>query len=300
MKSREHASIPIRRSHGTHRRVPAIAGIGAVAAILASNAMAQVENAKALAERSTIVMEGKVLRVNASLEPMQAASPLTVVVEVSRMYAGAEIAGDQTGRTATVILSGRSESIKAGATALFFGNPRFIGNFLTVADEGELLADAASAATADLESARGDRQLRDRIASANSIFRGKVESEHALATGDAQLENLREPASEHDPQWHVAAVRVLTALRGNKEGELVSVIFPASDDIMWFNAPKLKEGQEAIFIAHGPDRDGARLTAAPGVATFLDKQPAVVVSQPFDTVPASDEARVRALLAKGN
>jgi hypothetical protein len=270
--------------------------VGAGCAMFVVTASAQDQSAKALAERSAIVVAGKVLRVGASLEPLQPASPRTVVITVSHMYAGAEIAGDQTGRTATVVLSGASTTIKPGAEVLVFGNPRFVGKSLTIASEGEL---PASAARTDLEQglqARRDQPLRERIAVSSSVFYGKVESVRALTAGADRPTQLREPPSEHDPEWHVATVRVLTALKGSENGALVNVIFPASRDIMWFNTPKLKAGQEVIFITHKPDSSDTQLTRAPGVAAFLERQSAEVVSQPFDTVPASDEARVRALL----
>jgi hypothetical protein len=299
MKTKKHTSMTIRRAHDRSRIVRAIMATSVVGAVFASSALAQVETSGALAERSSIIVAGKVIRSNASLEPLQAASPQTVVIKVLRMYAGADIAGDQTGHTATVILSPQSKGIETDVEAVFFGNPRFVGKSLTIADEGEIPADATSAATVGIESAGHDRPLRDRIIAASSIFQGKVESEHTLVTADGELKDLREPAGEHDPEWHVATVLVLSALRGSKEGELISVIFSASDDIVWFNSPKLKVGEEAMFIAHRPETDGVQLTADPGVAKFLQKQSAVVISQPFDTVPATEEVRVRTLMAKG-
>jgi hypothetical protein len=275
----------------------ALAALSLNGAQFVKPAMAQGEDAQALAKRSSIVVEGKVVRLKASLEPLLAASSRTVVISISRMHSGAGIAGDLTGRQATVILSDQAKPMKLGAEAVFFGNPRFIGQTLTIADEGELPAAAAAAVvTANVGVTREDEALRERIAAATNVFRGKVEGERALAAG-TEADETRELASEHDPEWHVATVKVLTALKGAaKEGDTVSVIFPASRDIMWFNTPKLKPGEEAIFLAHPPSQEGARLTEAPGVKSFLDKQPAVVVSQPFDAVPASDEARVRNLL----
>jgi hypothetical protein len=263
--------------------------------------LAQDETAKALAERSAIVVAGRVVRVNASLEPLQPASPQTVVIMVSRMYSGAEIAGDQKGRMATVVLSSAARPMKAGTEALFFGNPRFIGTSLTIASEGELVSGAAGATSADVSlgvQGQRDQPLRERIAAASSIFRGRVESERPLATGAGQAGASDRPPSEHDPDWHVASVRVLTSLQGSAQSELMNVLFPASRDIVWFNAPKLTVGQEAIFITHKADRDDPRLMRAPAVAALLAAQPVEIVSQPFDTVPVADEGRIRALIAR--
>jgi hypothetical protein len=259
--------------------------------------MAQNESAKSLAERSAIVVRGTVLRVNASEEPLQAASANTAVVHVLSMLAGAEITGDQTGRNVTVILS-RPSALKVGAEALFFGNPRFIGKSLTIVDEGEIPSPNAGAGSKDLElglQARRDQPVRERLATASLVFRGKVESERPLVVTD-QTSRLRVPPSEHDPEWHVAQVRIITPLRGGNKEALVMVIFPASRDIMWFNSPKLKPGLEGVFITHKPEKDQELLLRATGVTAFMEKQPAELVTHPFDFLPASEEGRVRGLL----
>jgi hypothetical protein len=274
----------------------ALATTVACGTLFTTNSLAQGDTTKSLAERSAIVVRGTVLRLNASEEPLQAASDKTVVIKVSRMYAGAEVAGDQTGRNATVVLS-RPSRLKVGMEALFFGNPRFIGKSLTIVDEGEILS--SKGADADLEigvQGRRDKPVRERLAIASLVFLGKVESERPLVT-DRDTEP-RVPSSEHDPEWHVASVRITMSLRGGEKGALIIVIFPASRDIMWFNSPKLQPGQEAIFITHKADKEQAVLLNTTGVTAFLEKQPAELVTQPFDVLPASDEARVRGLLAE--
>lgn len=266
------------------------------AAVTGGSALAQDEGVQSLAERSAIVVQGKVLKTNASDEPLVAASDSTAIVEVLRMYAGSEVAGDQKGRTVTVILS-RPGTLRVGDEALFFGNPRFIGRSLTIADEGEVPAKIAGpAGVAAMESgvqARRDRPIRDRLSSASLVFRGKVESVRPI---DAGPEVKRGERSEHDPEWQVATVRVSAPLRGDA-GQSVSVVFPASRDIVWFNAPKLKPGQEAVFITHAPGREEETLYRTSGLAAFLDKQPAQLVTEPHDVLPPSDESRVKNLLA---
>ncbi|MBZ5536292.1 MAG: hypothetical protein LAO31_10085 [Acidobacteriia bacterium] len=271
-----------------------MATLALVGVLRTGSSQAQVETAQSLAERSAIVVRGTVVRLNASEEPLQAASAGTVVIKVSRMYAGAEIAGDQTGRNATVILS-RPGELKAGAEAMFFGNPRFVGKSLTIVDVGEILSSAPPEATAGLEvglQARRDLPVRERLAAASLVFRGKVESEGPLVPE----RKYKSPPSEHDPDWHVAQVRIITPLRGGDQGALVIVIFPASRDIMWANSPKLEPGLDAIFIAHKPEREFAQLYRTTGVTEFLQKQPAELVTHPFDVLPGSDDARVRRLL----
>lgn len=260
----------------------------------------QQDTAVSLGVRSSIVLRGSVARLNASEEPQLAPTANTIVVKVSRMYIGSEIAGDQTGRIVTVILS-RPPRFKVGDEAIFFGNPRFVGKSLTIADEGEIPAADPRAATAEVERgvlARRDLPIRMRLAVADMVFRGKVEDVRPLEPSDAAAkERGREPVSEHDPEWRVASVRVVTPLRGVKEG-VVLIIFPASRDIMWFNSPKLERGQEGVFIAHKPLKEEETLLRATGVLDFIRRQPAELVTHPYDVLPATEEGRVRELLAK--
>ena len=255
---------------------------------------------KDLAQRSAIVVSGKVLKINASEEPLLKASADTAVINVSHMYAGTEIAGDQTGRNITAILR-QPRSLKVGTEAMFFGNPRFVGKSLTMVDEDEVpfakLAETDTSLQIGLQ-ARRDKPVLERLSSASSVFLGKVESEKPLDGDMDKKDQSRELTSEHNPEWHVAAVRVITPLRGGDKDTLVLVIYPASRDIMWFNSPKLKPGQDGVFITHNPAKGEEELMRTTGVTTFINKQPAVMVTQPFDVLPASDEARVRGLLAK--
>jgi len=142
------------------------------------------------------------------------------VISVNEIYAGSEITGDQKGRIATVILS-RSESVKVGAELFFFGNPRFLGRSLTIADEGEISSKAAAPQNLTfLERGvqnRKDQPVLGQLAAASRVFRGTVETVRPLYDAG---ESKRSPAlsSEHDPEWHVATVRVVTALRGDEAG----------------------------------------------------------------------------------
>ena len=246
-------------------------------------------SATALAERSAVVVSGTVVKVNASEEPLQTPSANTVVVKVERMLAGAEISGDQAGRNVTVVLS-RPRNLKVGTSGIFFGNPRFIGKTMTIAGEGEILTNA-NRVTAQLErgtQARRDKPMRDRLAAANRVFRGKVEEVRPVATDDRN----RGTASEHDPEWQVATVRVVSPIRRARENETVLVIFPASRDIVWFNSPKLKVGDESIFITHKPKEAEIPLMRTSGAMPLIERQAAELVTHPSDVLPVAEQARV--------
>lgn len=260
---------------------------------------AQEQTAQALAERSAVVVRGRVLKVNASDEAMLVASANTAVISVEQMYAGSEIAGDQRGRTITVILS-RPDSVKPGEEAVFFGNPRFLGRTLTIADEGELSTkEGAPAMQSEMEGgsqARKEMPIRQQLATATLVFRGTVASVRPLETAAAEAGKPGTPPSEHDPEWQVAEVKIATPIRGGEAGQTVSVLFAASRDIEWFNAPKLKTGQDAVFLAHAADKENTTLTNNRAFAALAEKAPVYVVTQPFDVLPATDEERVKGML----
>jgi hypothetical protein len=278
------------------------AGVFALAVIaVAAGAFAQ-PSAATLAEQSSIVVRARVMQLNASDEPLVPASGRTAVVTVQQMFAGSEIAGDQTGKLMTVILS-RPEAVQSGEEALFFGNPRFLGKTVTIADEGELPQQAVAPNLQAVEravQARHDAPLRSRLATADLVLRGKVESIRPLESPTAEREREKRgsgPGSEHDPEWQVATVRVATSLRGTQAGQNVTVIFAASRDITWYHAPKLKTGQDAVFILHAATKEEATLTRTPAMAQLIVKQPVYLVTEPSDVLTPQDEVRVRTLMA---
>lgn len=253
----------------------------------------------ALASRASIIVLGTVKQVGASEESLVAPNPSTAIVEVRRMFAGSEFAGDQSGHTVTVILT-KPGDIKVDAELLFFGNPRFIGKTLTILDIGELPSPRLEAAGVPAALAEGiqirrDAPIRARLAVARTVFRGTVES---VRLPEGTKENaLRD---EHDPEWMVATVSVSVPIRGAAaKGALIPVLFPASRDIIWFNSPKLHQADDVLIVGHAPDeKELSLLRNSPAMRVLEDKN-AVVVSQPFDVLPASDEKRLTGLaLAK--
>ena len=266
-----------------------------------NQACAQDDTAAALAERSAIVLRGKVVKTNASAEPTLAASRQTAIVMVQETLAGQEIVGDQNGRTATVVLHS-PDRLKVGDEALFFGNPRFMGQSLTLADEGEIPSGKGAAPALD-DARRGiqtrrDRPVRERLETSALVFRGTVESVRPLAAAPGPGNKPEQAGSEHDPEWQVAMVRVATPLRGGKTGDAVAVIFAASRDIVWFGAPKLVQGQDAIVIAHAADKEEGGRYRSGVLTTFLAQQTAYLVIKPSDVLAPAEEARVRGLLTQ--
>jgi hypothetical protein len=76
----------------------------------------------------------------------------------------------------------------------------------------------------------------------------------------------------------------------------VTIVFANSRDVVWYNSPKLRVGEEAVFLARTPNGDDqAELRAS--VSARLLAQPIYLVTEPYDVVPPVDEARIRTLLS---
>jgi hypothetical protein len=227
------------------------------------------------AAQSNFVFQGTVNRLNATTEPQMAASPSTAVVRVDRLIQGQDMVSDIVGKEITVQLL-KPRSVAVGRPVMFFSNIAVMGKSLAVKEVAHYDVTRSStmaAQVADYQKAKPERDLERRVASADLIVTGTVDTIGARAA-----EREGPEASEHDPHWTAATVTVQSTEKGAPQQRVV-VWFPASDDIRWFRSPKLTQGQSAVFILQRAREPG--LTAG---YTALD---------PLDVQPTAQRARVR-------
>jgi hypothetical protein len=187
---------------------------------------------------------------------------------------------DIVGKEITVQLL-KPRSVTVGRPVMFFSNVAVIGKSLAVKEVSHVEVTRSSTAAgevADYARNKPERDLQRRVASAELIVTGSVASIRAR-------ERAREgpEASEHDPEWTEATIIVQSTEKGAPQ-QRVTVWFPASDDIGWFRAPKLKEGQSGVFLLHR-----SRERELPQGYTVLD---------PLDVQPLAARERVRQLGAR--
>jgi hypothetical protein len=291
--------LPSVREDDRKRRTGILGAIAVLLALATGAAFAQTKESQSLAERSSMIVRGEVLRTNASDERLLQPSDQTAVIAIEQMYAGHEIAGDQTGRTATVIFSAPGV-LKPGDEAVFFGNPRFLGQTVTMVDEGEMPAAATAAIQSTLQKgmqSRRERLLRDHIDAARLIFRGRVTAVQPLEVALGASEAEDDAPTEHVPLWQVATVEIVNPLRGGVARQQVTVVFAASRDIAWFQSPKLIAGQDAVFVAHAPTSEEENGHQGAMLHELMQKQPVHMVTEPSHVLPPSEEDRVRGLMA---
>ena len=87
-----------------------------------------------------------------------------------------------------------------------------------------------------------DENLQQELATAEAVIVGKVVSVRA-----AEIPHLR---TEHDPDWYEARVLVASVLKGKLPEREVTVLFAQSEDPMWYDSPKFREGQQGIWLLH--------------------------------------------------
>ncbi len=196
------------------------------------------------------VFTGLVERAGASALSILPAGPESAVVRVERVHHGTQALQDQTGQAVTVLLTESLDTAR-GERCVFFTDPVLFGEAVGVRELARIEAPEDLDALHDLVvRVRREARLNDlrrHITSADVVIHGRVVSVRRAS------DRAEPPASEHDPLWWIARIRVRRALKGRQRGEIL-VRFPSSRDIAWHRVPKLERGQEGIFILH---RDGA-------------------------------------------
>lgn len=246
--------------------------------------MATEVNIDDLVERSTITFLGTVQRLGASTVPTFSVSSHTVVVRVNRMLKEYSAVGDLTGKNITVELT-QAPGMRVGQQAIFFTTGMVYADSIVVEEVGRL--DAARNPSARQEQItevlvsqrRGpDRHIERRLRSADVVITGKVVS-------------IRKPPlapnrriSEHDPDWRQAVIEV-EAVDSGPPAKQVLLLFPASRDVRWRNAPKFSVGQEGTWILHQHQFPELRT-------------PGYVALDPLDFHPKAQRNHVRALMQR--
>jgi len=246
---------------------------------------------------ASIVFRGTVQKVKtATLEEVEPTAE-TLVVKVDEVLHGTQAFRDYTGQAVTVQLTGLPVP-DVGKKATFYVNSWLSGESLAVrgvARVGDVDAPAIQRKT--------DQPLLDRLTAAQLVVVAKVTAVRpvpppAVAAAEAALnggEGTR--VSEHDPDWHEAVMQVDTVEKGQlaaAANKTVTVVFPASKDVLWFTAPKFQVGQEGIYVLHKTPTNPA---VAAMVKVRSTSQPETYAApEAADVLPKGQVERVRTLL----
>jgi hypothetical protein len=236
---------------------------------------------ESLPEGPGFVFRGVVSRAGATMPevPMTAG---TVVVEVAEVLQAPADLKDLAGAEITVQLR-QPGSPGIGEQAVFSTEGWLYGSSIAVRELAHQDARTAVAMREELSQAAHDREdglLRERIAQATLVLSGRVVGlKEARRVLDTRV-------SEHDAQWWEATIAVQTVEKGEYEGDMVKVLFPASDDVMWYAVPKLRAREEGLWFLR------------PGGVTEVDPEAFAILS-PLDMQRKDELQRVRALIREG-
>jgi len=232
-----------------------------------------------LADASSYVFRGRILKPGASTMPEVAGNKGTAVVLVEEVYHASPAMPDMRGKEITVNLAAGA-SAQEGLSHVFFTNVWLYGKSLAARETGRLSPDGTSRETvAAAYEHKEERALKARIQRAAMVVSGRILSV-------APLKQERHGAeSEHDPMWWTAVLQVEGFAKGQGPREL-TLAFPSSEDELWSASPKFKEGQEGVWILQkGAGERGSSVFPVTGY-TALD---------PRDVQPKGAWERIRKL-----
>jgi hypothetical protein len=227
--------------------------------------------AQELIRQSSFIFAGTVKGLKSSTVPIVSPTDGTATVHVDEVVYNAGVVSDVLGSDITVQLRSPG-SVKEGEHAVFFSNVATYGESIVVDEVGHF-----EFTKEELESLRGqikeaqtrmpEEQVQKRIAQADLIVTGTVTAVHPTAET-----RQRPPASEHDPQWWEATIKVQSVEKGPAQKGDVVLLFPHSDDVRWFGSPKFKEGQQGVFLLHRTEEAALRVRGFTALDA-LDFQP---------------------------
>jgi hypothetical protein len=214
------------------------------------------------AKRAGFIFTGTVQALRRSTVPNIPLNRRTVVVRVNKVIRGSGALSHLAGRDITVEL-GAHEQIRSGQAATFYTEGWLFGEGVAVRSLGHSDvgpgAAVAAASGGDPGRAKAARDLDEHVADTDLIVCGRVVRVASPATtargarGAKSTLKAMVPISEHAALWREAVIDVDQVTKGTHRTKRVTVRFPGSTDVRWAKVPKLRPGQEGVFLLHCAD-----------------------------------------------
>lgn len=252
-------------------------------------------------KNSDIVFIGTVLKTGAVSFHDVPVTGNTVIVTIDSVLEKPRAVSLDKGDRVTVVTKDPSQ-FRAGVHATFYTVGWIFGDGVAVREIGHDVpadpADPPSASQKQEEQMQARKQisdadLRDRIRQADLVIAGQVRKVEAASTAGSPTLGSTAPITEHDPEWKQAVIHVESSIKGAPPNQNVVVRFPGSIDVAWYDAPKLKEGQQGVFFLQTD-----KISGAPKAMLAGHQVPAYTVLSPSDVLSKDEMQRVRALANK--
>lgn len=147
---------------------------------------------------------------------------------------------DQKGRK--LFLLEPEREMREGDSLVFLTEPVIFGDIVTA--KSIRIMDAQRFDPGGLEKQRDEvamRVLQERLKDTQLVVLGTV-------AGVSDFDRRGGVDSEHDPMLRNASVKVERLLKGELDGDETRFLIATSDDVQWYRAPKLQEGDTGIFL----------------------------------------------------
>jgi hypothetical protein len=256
------------------------------------------------------VFRGTIRKMGSATMKEVPAGARTAVVRVGQVLESPETFARYEGQDITVELAGRGK-VAAGDELIFHADSWMFGDSVALRATAQervtkphAQAHAAlAAAGADPVASKKARQLEQHVNDADLVVSGQVTAvtvppepaAHALAATGQQPAR---PVSEHDPKWRQAVIQIDQTQKGSHDSGHVTVLFPASTDVRWYQAPKFQAGQQAVFLLHKTkiktDEHHALKALAAGAAS--PEVEVYTALHPEDVHPLTQQAALKAMI----
>jgi hypothetical protein len=206
---------------------------------------------------SSFIFKGKVILLHTATTDEKDVTN-TGVVLVTEVIDAPEFLQNVSGQQVTVRFT-EINKVNVGEERMFFTEPYWIGETLGVTEIGSLLKSDKLYESKEIltyikqaREKQADEQLGKILKDSRTVIAGKV-------LKISEPEGKVKTATEHDPEWKEAEIQIDQTLKGKIESKTVKILFASGKDVMFFQAPKFKEGDEGIFIIQQTDPQTLKL-----------------------------------------
>lgn len=254
----------------------------------------------------TFVFKGTVKKMRSATMKQVPVSDRTAIVRVEQVLEAPKSFAHYEGQNITVELVA-TKAVKAGDAFVFHANSWIFGDSVAVRSvtqervtkKRETVIKPGGDPTQHLKT----RQLQEHLDDADLIVSGTV----TAVTVPPPAEQVRTldaprvggPVSEHDPKWRQAVVQVDETQKGSHDSREVTVLFPASTDVLWYKAPKFQAGQKAVFVLNKTKIKTEEHHELRGLAAEKGAEVEVYTAlHPDDVQPLRQQAAIKAMIQK--
>jgi hypothetical protein len=229
---------------------------------------------------SDYIFQGKIVEGKNIELPMNVERSNVKVVRVEKVISSSDGHENFEGQSVQVVFN-ENEKISSGKSYVFYTKTWLFGKTLTVVAntiEAEFNVNEIIKEVDTYKKLEQDKKIQERLKRAEFVIIGKVQK---IKPFNSSKERTK--LSEHMPLWEESTIEVVEVLKGNNTSKTIQVLYASSQDIHWYESPKLTTGQQRIYILD--KKEEFQITKGNYVLTKAD-----------ESYPISQENKIKQLL----